>query len=381
ALAWLRSDPTDNGYAHPIEGLVAIVDLNEMRVLDVLDRGVTALPMSDGNYTPDRIGGLREGARALEIVQPEGPSFTVDGQHVSWQKWSFRIGWTTREGLVLHTISYDDGGRQRPIIYRASLAEMTVPYGDPHENHRCKNAFDVGEYGLGTLANSLSLGCDCLGYIHYFDALMNDSHGNVVKIPNAICMHEEDYGILWKHVDWRSGHAEVRRSRRLVVSFIATVGNYEYGYFWYFYQDGTIQYEVKLTGIMHTGALPPGETRAYGTLVAPGLYTPNHQHFFNVRLDMMVDGLENSIYEVHSEAEPIGPENPYGNAFVARKTLLATERQAQQQVDPLNARYWLITNPTSHNRLGQAVAYKLMPGDNVRPFAHPDSSVSKRAAY
>jgi primary-amine oxidase len=194
-------------------------------------------------------------------------------------------------------------------------------------------------------------------------------------------MHEEDYGILWKHVDWRTGHTEVRRSRRLVVSFIATVGNYEYGYFWYFYQDGTIQYEVKLTGIMHTGALPPGETRKYGTLVGPGLYTPNHQHFFSVRLDMMVDGLENSIYEVHTEAEPIGPENPYGNAFVAKKTLLSTEQAAQQQVDPLNARYWLIVNPAKNNSLDQPVAYKLMPGENVRPFVHPESSVSKRAAY
>ncbi|MDZ4721833.1 MAG: hypothetical protein SH847_25515, partial [Roseiflexaceae bacterium] len=174
---------------------------------------------------------------------------------------------------------------------------------------------------------------------------------------------------------------EVRRSRRLVVSFIATVGNYEYGYFWYFYQDGTIQYEVKLTGIMHTGALPPGETRPYGTLVAPGLYTPNHQHFFNVRLDMMVDGPNNSVYEVHTEAEPLGPNNPYGNAFFTRKTLLASEREAQQQVDPLNARYWLIANPESLSSLGQPVAYKLMPGDNVRSFVHPDSSVSKRAGY
>lgn len=381
ALTWVRSDPTDNGYAYPIEGLVAIFDLNEMRVLEVLDRGVTPLPSRDGNYTPDRVGGLRDRPKPLEVVQPEGPSFTVDGHHINWQKWNFRIGWTNREGLVLYTISYNDAGKQRPIIYRASLAEMTVPYGDPHENHRCKNAFDVGEYGLGTLANSLTLGCDCLGDIRYFDVAMNDSRGNALKIPNAICMHEEDYGILWKHVDWRTGHTEVRRSRRLVVSFIATVGNYEYGYYWYFYQDGSIQYEVKLTGIMHTGALPQGETRKYGTVVAPGLYTPNHQHFFSVRLDMMVDGLNNSIYEVHTEAEPIGPENPYGNAFVAKQTLLATEQEAQQQVDPLNARYWLIANPTSHNRLGHAVAYKLMPGENVRSFLHPESSVSKRAAY
>ena len=143
-----------------------------------------------------------------------------------------------------------------------------------------------GEYGIGSLTNSLTLGCDCLGEIHYFDAVMNDGRGQPFTIPNAVCMHEEDYGILWKHVDWRTGQTEVRRSRRLVVSSIATVGNYEYGFFWYFYQDGTIQMEIKLTGIVNTAAVPEGETPKYGTLVAPQLNAHIHQHFFNFRLDM-----------------------------------------------------------------------------------------------
>ena len=72
-------------------------------------------------------------------------------------------------------------------------------------------------------------------------------------------MHEEDYGILWKHHDLQGGTTEVRRSRRLVVSFIATVGNYEYGFYWYFYLDGNIQLEVKLTGIVSTMAIEPGD--------------------------------------------------------------------------------------------------------------------------
>jgi primary-amine oxidase len=121
------------------------------------------------------------------------------------------------------------------------------------------------------LANSLELGCDCLGTIHYFDGVVTDSRGNVVKLPNVVCMHEEDYGVLWKHTDFRLETTEVRRSRRLVVSFIATAGNYEYGFFWYFYQDGTIQYEIKLMGIMSTGAVPPGEKPKHGQLVAPQL--------------------------------------------------------------------------------------------------------------
>ena len=83
----------------------------------------------------------------------------------------------------------------------------------------------------------------------------------------------------------------MRRSRRLVVSSVSTVENYEYGFFWYLYQDGNIQFEIKLTGILSLGALQPGEKPPYGTLVAPQLYAPNHQHFFNVRLDFDLDGI------------------------------------------------------------------------------------------
>src|SRR5204862_6138948 len=153
-------------------------------------------------------------------------------------------------------------------------------------------------YGIGMLANSLTLGCDCLGLIHYFDAHMTNSRGELFTIANAVCLHEEDNGILWKHYDWRTNYTEVRRSRRLVVSFIATVGNYEYGFYWYFYQDGNIELEVKLTGVMSNGAVDPSKPKPkWGEVVAPGVYAPIHQHFFNVRLDMMVDGLHNSGYE------------------------------------------------------------------------------------
>ncbi|MGB8701162.1 MAG: primary-amine oxidase, partial [Thermosynechococcaceae cyanobacterium] len=379
--SWVRSSPTDNGYARPIEGVIAVIDLNKMEVLRVEDYGVVPLPPQPGNYTPEFVKNYRQDLKPLEIVQPEGASFQVNGHEISWQKWKMRVGFTPREGLVLYTVSYTDQGKERPILYRASLVEMTVPYGDPRPQNYRKNAFDVGEYGLGTLTNSLKLGCDCLGEIYYFDGVITNSRGDVVVIENAICLHEEDYGILWKHVDWRTEQTEVRRSRRLVVSFIATVGNYEYGYYWYFYQDGSIQYEIKLTGIMNTGAAMPGEKPQYGTLIAPQLYAPNHQHFFSVRLDMNVDGQNNSVYEVNTEAAPMGPDNPFGNAFQAKATLLESELAAQRIVDPFAGRYWKIVNPEVTNQMGEPVGYKLVPGENILPFAHPEASVTKRGAY
>jgi primary-amine oxidase len=194
-------------------------------------------------------------------------------------------------------------------------------------------------------------------------------------------MHEEDYGILWKHVDLFGGTSEVRRSRRLVISFISTVGNYEYGFFWYLYLDGTIECEVKATGIVSTAAAAPGDELRYGTLVDDGVNAMHHQHFFNVRLDLDVDGAANAVYEVESAAEPLGPDNPYGSAFYERRKLFGRESEATGSIDPLTARYWLVTNPESRNRLGQPVAYKLVPGENVRSFAQPGSSLARRAAF
>ncbi|WP_033288996.1 primary-amine oxidase [Amycolatopsis jejuensis] len=388
-LTWMRAAPGENGYARPVEGLVAEVDLDTFEVLDILDHGVVPLPPNPGNYgapwqfAPDNVpaySGYRADVKPIEITQPDGPSFTVEGHAVTWQRWRLRIGFTPREGLVLHDIGYDDRGRVRPVLYRASLSEMWVPYGSPAPNHRFKNVFDEGEYGVGVLANSLTYGCDCVGHIRYFDGVVNDPDGGAVTIPNAVCMHEEDVGIAWKHTDHHEG-VEVRRRRRLVVSTFVTVGNYEYGYFWYFYNDATIEYEVKMTGIVSTGALAPGETPAHGTLVAPQLYAPHHQHFFSVRLDMAVDGRHNRVVEVDSAPSPPGPENPHGNAWDVVKTVLGSENSAQRDADPARARYWRIESTTENSALGQPTAYALMPGPTVPPMHSRSALFAGRGAF
>ena len=372
--------PDDNGYAHPIEGVIAVVDLNRNEVVRIEDHGVVDVPAGDGNYAAARVPNQRTDIKPLDIHQPDGPGFEIDGHEIAWQKWRIRFGFTHREGLVLHTVAYQDGDRLRTVLNRASLSEMVVPYGDPGPTHNRKNAFDAGEYGIGMCTNSLELGCDCLGEIRYFDGVLAAPDGEPYRIKNAICLHEEDFGILWKHVDREVG-TEVRRSRRLVLSSIATVGNYEYGFFWYFYQDGSIEFEIKLTGILSVGALPPGETRKYGTLVAPGVYAPIHQHFFSIRLDVALDGDNNSVYEVNTEAEPLSDANPFGNAFYAKSTLLARESQAQRRVNQETARYWRIANDNVTNALGQPVSYKLMPMENCLPFNLPGSSLIKRAGF
>lgn len=382
-LVWVRANPDDdNGYAHPVENVIVTYDLHEREVIRIEDYGIVPVPAREANYGPDDLGPARADLKPIEIIQPEGPSFTVDGMLVRWQKWRLRVGFTPHEGLVLHDVGWEERGRVRPILYRAAMSEMVVPYGDPSPTHQRKNTYDGGELNFGALVNSLTLGCDCLGEIHYFDIALVDQDGKPYTVKNAICMHEEDYGVLWRHMNMRTGRTDVRRSRRLVISSFSTIGNYDYGIFWYLYQDGSIQCEVKLTGILSTGAMAPGETPRYGQLLnADGLFAPVHQHFFNFRLDMDVDGQVNTVFEEHAEPEPAGPGNPLNSSFRTVRSKLRTELEAQQLVDPLRGRVWRIVNPERLNAVGEPVGYRLVPHGNVQAMAGGDSSIARRAAF
>ena len=205
---YYRETPGDNGYARPVEGVIGFVDMARGEVLEVLDIGVVPLPPETGSYYPDDNGPRRTDLKPLEIVQPEGPSFTVEGNLLRGSGGRSGCPWTRRgPGPPHHRLR----GRRpvRSILYRAAISEMVVPYGDPGPMHGWKNAFDAGEWGLGRMANSLTLGCDCLGEIHYLDAVFASEHGTPVLVANAICLHEEDYGILWKH---RTAHRARPRS-------------------------------------------------------------------------------------------------------------------------------------------------------------------------
>ncbi len=379
-----RNSLHDNGYAHPVEGLNVIYDLNRGEVVEVLDRTIVEVPMAEHNYAtrfPAVGEDLRDDLKTIEISQPDGPSFAVEGHCVSWLNWRFHVEFNGREGLVLNDLRFRDGDDWRPLLYRASVAEMVVPYGDPSYGHFRKNAFDVGEYGIGRLANPLTLGCDCRGHIHYFDGLVNDTAGAPVLIENAVCLHEEDAGMLWKHTDYVTMEVEVRRARRLVISSIATVGNYEYGFFWKLYLDGTIELEVKLTGIMNTAGMNDVSGDRYGTQVAPGVVAQNHLHLFCARLDCAIDGDANSLVEVNVVQDPAGPDNPYGNGFKAEATVLESELRAIRERNAESERYWRIESAEKRNRMGRPTAYKLVAPDMVRPFNHGDTLLARRAAF
>ncbi len=375
-LAFLQARERDLAWAHPIDGVTAHVDLIEKRVFKIVDEFSLPVPAESGDYGDPAVRGPeRTGLRPIEITQPEGPSFTVDGSLLRWQGWSLRVGFDAREGLTLHQIHLAG----RPVIYRASVPEMVVPYGDPRFRY-WQAYFDTGEYLVGKWVNSLELGCDCLGEIAYLDAVVCGETGEPRVVRNAICVHEEDAGILWKHTDIFNGSAASRRQRRLVVSFFTTVGNYDYGFYWYFYLDGTIECEVKMTGVVFTAA-HPGGGHPYATEVAPGLGAPVHQHLFSARLDMSVDGLANAVEEVDVTGLPIGPDNPYGNAIVQRVTRLTSESAAARPADAARGRVWRVISTTSANRFGKPAAYTLYPEAGPPLLADPSSPLAARAGF
>ena len=379
AISFLKDSPKDNAYARPIQGLIAHIDLTEKKVVAIEDHGVVKVPEAHARYDIDSQDSTRDDPKEIAITQPEGAGFVVDSNHISWEGWQVRVSVDPIEGLVLHQLSLND----RPILFRAGMSDMVVPYGSSDPMHSWKAVHDGTEYGFGTMTNSLTLGCDCLGEIHYLDVNKLNFDGSVETIENGICLHEEDFGVQWKHTHSAGeGHSEVRRSRRLVISAFSAVGNYDYGIFWYLYLDGTIQLEIKLTGIIGISAYHEDIHKVGQDFrVTEEIASPIHQHLFNVRIDWDLDGGANQLFETNVEALPIDDENPQGTQFRATATHLKKESDSKRNISPEKSRTWKVSNPNKLNATGAATSYKFLPGNTPTLLSNPDSPPGKRAAF
>ncbi|KAF2854157.1 copper amine oxidase-like protein [Plenodomus tracheiphilus IPT5] len=334
---------------------------------------------TSAEYVPELVeGGTRKDVKPINITQPEGPSFKVtDESLVEWQKWSFRVSFNPREGAVLHDIHYDG----RSILYRMSISEMSVPYADARPPFHRKQAFDFGDGGAGNCANNLSLGCDCLGVIKYFDAVIVGSDGEPIVQPNVVCLHEQDNGIGWKHTNWRTGRAVVTRMRELVVQFIITLANYEYVFAYKLDTAGGITLEVRATGIVSVVNIDPGKTSDYGNVVSSGVLAQNHQHIFAARIDPAIDGHKNTLLYEESHTAPWNKDtNPNGNFYNIKKTIL--EKSTGVDANPIDHRVFKIINPRVKNPTsGNPVGYKFEPLPTQKLLASPGSIQAQRALF
>ncbi|KAJ5760677.1 hypothetical protein N7520_007833 [Penicillium odoratum] len=386
-------NPDANYYAYPLDICAEVSE--QLQVTKIY-----YLPSSDNNlvsedvrpfdhekihstdlseYHPSLRPPPRTSTKPYQVIQPRGPSFKTDGNFITWEKWTMRVGFNYREGLTLHDIRYDN----RNLFYRMSLSEMFVPYGDPRSPFPRKGAFDLGNDGAGINANNLRLGCDCLGVIKYFDGWHNTTTGEPVKLPNVICCHEQDDGILWKHTNFRTQNAVVTRSRILVLQTIITVSNYEYIFAFHFGQDASIHYEVRATGILSTCPVDIGDKVGYGTVVAPGVLAPYHQHLFSLRIDPSIDGHKNSLQVEESHPLPIDNpsiHNPFGVGYTTRSKIIFEE--GGLDLDVTKNRTFKIINENVVNPItGTPVGFKLLPCYSQMLLAHPDSYHAKRSEF
>ncbi|KAL8797536.1 MAG: hypothetical protein Q9195_000353 [Heterodermia aff. obscurata] len=386
------SDPSNlnsNHYAFPlpISPVVDVVDLKVSRI-DFLPTGpdhstkpAQPIGIAPANeYTPEHQT-LRTDLKPLNVIQPEGASFKVikageTGEIVQWQKWEFRVGYNLREGMVIYDVRYDG----RSLFYRLSLSDMNIPYADPRHPFHKKAAFDLGDAGAGVMANNLKLGCDCLGSIHYLNAVLSNDQGEPLPMDNVVCIHEQDAGIGWKHTNYRTGHAAVVRNRELVVQSIITVANYEYIMAFMFNQAGELTYEVRATGIISTQPIDDGLEVPWGTVVHPGVLAVHHQHIFSLRIDPAIDGHSNRL--VYEEAHPMPRSdfNPHGVGYTVQETLVSESAGLDTKED--SNRVFKIQNTSVRNPInGKPVAYKLHLPPFQKMLADPDSFHFKRAEF
>jgi primary-amine oxidase len=390
ALAFLRGGPVEaydpenpqNPYVRPIEGVVVTLDMNEGAVVHMTDTVLRPVSRESGNASTRRTG-----LKPIRVTQPNGGGFEVTGRLVRWQNWQFYVVLHPREGLVLYDVRYDDGGQLRPIAYRLSLSEIYVPYGVPDENWDWRTAFDVGEYNLGTYAQTLEPYRDVPEHTWFFDAVFGTDTGPGEESPtgtyesaDTIGMYERDNGILWTRTDPSNAERDTRGRRDLVLTWNAWIGNYIYGFDWTFAMDGTIDVKVVLTGTtLNRGAGGEEEVTAPVVGVDPSgarVAAPNHQHFFSFRLDLDVDGAENAVAETdvrHMSAPG------FKNAFGPVETVLIAE--GFRDADPFKARHWEVSSTTAHNAVGGHTAYAIETHDVAVPYSSPDYAPLSRAAF
>ena len=353
-----------NYWAHPIENLVAVVDLEQKKIQKIEEGPVVPVPLTPRPYDGrDRVA---PSLKPLNIVEPEGKNYTITGDMVHWQNWDFHLRLDSRVGPILSTITYNDNGKKRQVMYQGSLGGMIVPYGDPDVGWYFKAYLDSGDYGMGTLTSSLVRGKDVPSNAVILNETIPDYTGAPMEIPRAIAIFERYAGPEYKHQEMGKPNVSAER-RELVVRWVSTVGNYDYIFDWVFHQNGTIGIDAGATGIeavkgvqaktMHDPSAK--DDTKYGTLIDHNIVGTTHQHIYNFRLDMDVDGTNNRMVAMDPEVKPNTAGGPRTSTMQVNQYTIDTEQQAAQKFDPGTIR--LLSNTTKENRMGNPVSYQIIP--------------------
>ncbi|MFQ5967030.1 MAG: tyramine oxidase [Acidimicrobiia bacterium] len=373
-----------NYWGRPIEGLIALVDLEQRELVSLIDTGPVPIPDAPVDLDEASVGELREGPNSISFTQPGGPSFVVDDHEVRWQGWQFHYRLDPRLGLIVSLVTYNDSGDTRSILYQGSLSEIFIPYMDPDVGWFFRTYLDAGENGVGRLAVVLQPGLDCPTNAVFFDASFADDTGAPYAQENAVCLFERYAGnIAWRHYEAVTGQDNVRPRTDLVLRSVSAIGNYDYIFDWVFRQDGTISIDVGATGVPQVKAVsdPTDLDTAYGHLVAENTVATNHDHFFSFRLDLDIDGRRNSFVSEQLQNEQVESEDGRTSVWVVESTTAVTEQAAQMVIDIQTPALWRVVNSNVVGPLGNPVSYQLEPRSNAISLLSPDDFPQQRAGF
>ncbi|MGH9384666.1 MAG: tyramine oxidase [Vicinamibacterales bacterium] len=380
---------TTNLFGWPIERLYALFDLRKREVLSVTDYGVVPVADGDLNYTERAIGTLRDARRPTILSQPSGSNFHLDGHEVTWGKWRFHARVDPRVGTVISVVRWQDTGGPRSVLYQGYLSEMFVPYMDAEYGWQTRTYFDTGEYGAGVLATPLRPGIDCPTTATFLPADFGDDKGEPFTTPNALCVFERGTGEpIWRHSEVLNQTYEGRANVELVVRMASTIGNYDYVFDWIFNDAAEIEVRVGATGIVAlkgvaarqmSDTTASAETR-YGTLVAPNLVAVNHDHYFNFRLDLDVDGLGNSFNREVYRQMRLPADSPRRSLYVVEPAIAATEKAAQFDAHGAPSKLHVM-NERRSNRVGNPVSYEVLAANHARLLLDQEDWPARRARF
>jgi primary-amine oxidase len=380
---------TTNMFGWPIERLYAMFDLRTRQVLSVTDHGVVPISDAELNYTEAAAGVLRDPRKPIVLAQVDGGNVRIDGHEVSWGQWRFHARIDPRVGTVISHARWQDAETSRSVLYQGYLSEMFVPYMDADYGWQSRTYFDTGEYGAGMLATPLAPGIDCPATAHFLPAVFGNDKGEPFTTPNALCVYERNNGEpSWRHHEVLNQTFEGRPNVELVVRMAATIGNYDYLFDWVFTDAAEIEARVGATGIDALKGVPSrrmadataAEDTRYGTLVAPHLVAVNHDHYFNFRLDLDVDGAANTFNHDVYRATTLPPASPRRSIYVVERRLAASEKAAQLTTGHGPSRLRVI-NEGRANGVGNPVSYEVLVANHARLLLDRSDWPAKRARF
>lgn len=380
----------NNVFGKPIEGVLAVVDLNEKKVLEVLDTGVVPISSDPAAYDQDSVGKLRPPLKPTLISQPAGSNITLSNSLINWQKWSFHLRFDRRLGTIVSLVNYDDDGRKRSVLYQGTLSEIFVPYMDATETWYYRTYMDSGEYGFGFLATPLVAGIDCPTTATFISPVLPDDEGNPITAQNAICVFERSSGDpIWRHNEVLNQTYEGRPQTDLVVRMMSTIGNYDYILDWIFTQAGEIKVMVGATGMdAAKGVLTQrmsdptaAADTAFGTLVAPGLAAINHDHFFSFRLDLDVDGQTNQFVKDMIKTQELPDDHPRRSLWSTESVPIKTDSEAKLTLSYDRPSRWRVVSSEAKNHVGNPTSYQIVSMGNQSNLLLPEDYPSRRAGF